>query len=93
MGNSLQISEQRINELGSYFADYINQSFNEKITHLNKNQLLILLEENYQDFIEYALNESMLFDSEIDYMKECIDDIDAYIEEEAMDVIEESKIK
>ena len=92
MDNSLQISKERINELGSLFADYIIQSVKEDVKSLNKNQCLILLEENYQDFIEYAEKESMLSDSEKKYLKECTDDIDAYIQEEAMDVITDSLI-
>jgi hypothetical protein len=91
MDKSLQLSEERINEIGSFFADYIIQSVNENVKSLNKNQLQILLEENYQDFIKYAKNESMLLDSEKIYLKECADDIDAYIQEEAMDVIIDSQ--
>ena len=93
MEDSLLISEERINELGSFLEEYIIQSFEDEIIGLDKNQLLILLEENYQDFIEYAKKESILLDSEEEYLEECTDDIDAYIEEAAMELIIDSLIE
>jgi hypothetical protein len=88
----LQLNEKRINELGMDLADFAveNVASNDDLSLYDKNKLLVMFDECYEDFIRYAESSELLNKGEEKVLTENEGDLDDYIKEVAIDTVSET---
>ena len=86
---AIKLNKKRINELGTSLADFTNEYFSGRIENNGSNYLLILLDESYLPFIEYAYSNGLLNEDERYAIEKNNNLLDCYIKEVAIEEIHE----